>query len=60
MMDSGGGNFAFNLYGVGPDNVGGTADDTNVRFVTDTYSPAEGFTGEENTLNVSAWAYSGR
>ncbi|WP_426246860.1 pre-peptidase C-terminal domain-containing protein [Nocardioides sp. LHG3406-4] len=60
MMDSGGANFAFNLYGVGPDNVGGTADDTNVRFLTDTYTPVEGFTGLENTLNVSAWAYSGR
>lgn len=60
VMDSGGSNFAQNLYGVGPDNIGGTADDVNVRFVTDTYSPAEGFTGEENTLNVTAWAYAGR
>lgn len=60
VMDSGGSNFAQNLYGVGPDNIGGTADDDNVQFVTDTYSPAEGFTGEENTLNVTAWAYAGR
>ena len=28
-------------------------------FATDTYSPAEGFTGQENTLNVTAWAYAG-
>lgn len=60
MMDSGGSNFAFNLYGVGPDEIGGTADDTNIRFLTDTYAPVEGFTGEENTLNVTAWAYAGR
>ena len=60
MMDSGGANFATNLYGVGPDGIGGTADDDNVRFVTDTYAPVEGFTGLEGTLNVSAWAYSGR
>lgn len=60
MMDSGGANFAQNLYGVGPDGVGGTADDLNVRFVSDTYAPVEGFTGLENTLNVSAWAYAGR
>lgn len=60
VMDSGGANFATNLYGVGPDGIGGTADDANVRFVTDTYSPVEGFTGLENTLNVSAWAYAGR
>lgn len=60
MMDSGGANFATNLYGVGPDGIGGTADDANVQFVTDTYAPVEGFTGLEDTLNVSAWAYSGR
>lgn len=55
LMDSGGANFQ-NLFGVGPDGVGGTADDADVDFVTDTYSPAEGFTGLENTLNVAAWA----
>ncbi|QBR92146.1 pre-peptidase C-terminal domain-containing protein [Nocardioides euryhalodurans] len=60
MMDSGGENFAENLYGVGPDGIGGTADDENIRFVTDVYSPVEGFTGLEDTLNVAAWAYSGR
>jgi len=60
MMDSGGANFGTNLYGVGPDNVGGTADDENIQFQIDTYSPAEGFTGLENTENVSSWAYAGR
>ncbi|WP_210650274.1 pre-peptidase C-terminal domain-containing protein [Nocardioides sp. SYSU D00065] len=60
MMDSGGANFGVNLYGVGPDNVGGTADDENIEFRTDVYAPVEGFTGLENTENVTSWAYAGR
>ena len=60
MMDSGGANFGLNLYGVGPDNVGGTADDENIEFETDVYAPVEGFTGLENTENVTSWAYAGR
>ncbi len=60
IMDSGGGFFAQNLYGVGPDMIGGTADDENTMFETDTYSPAEGFTGLEDTLNVTAWGYAGK
>lgn len=56
LMDAGGANFQ-NLYGVGPDGVGGTADDEDVDFALDTYLPAEGFTGQENTLNVAAWGY---
>ncbi|WP_175539648.1 PPC domain-containing protein [Nocardioides exalbidus] len=60
MMDSGGANFGQNLYGVGPDGVGGTADDENIEFVVDTYSPVEGFTHEEDTENVTSWAYAGR
>jgi hypothetical protein len=60
MMDSGGANFGQNLYGVGPDNIGGTADDENIEFETDVYSPVEGFTGLENTENVTSWAYAGR
>lgn len=57
LMDSGGANFGTNLYGVGRDNIGGTADDEDIDFGTDAYDPLEGFTGSENTLNVSAWAY---
>ena len=57
LMDSGGANFGTNLYGVGPDNIGGTADDEDIDFGTDNYAPEEGFAGLENTLNVSAWAY---
>ncbi|GGQ62515.1 PPC domain-containing protein [Couchioplanes azureus] len=49
LMDAGGANFD-KLFGVGPDGVGGTADDTDVDFVRDTFSPAEGFVGTEDTL----------
>lgn len=55
LMDQGG-NFPV-LYGVGPDGVGGTADDDDVDFGEDRFNPAEGFTGLENTLNRSAWAF---
>jgi hypothetical protein len=48
-MDAGGANFQ-NLFGVGPDNVGGTADDLDVDFGDDVFSPAEGFVGTEDTL----------
>jgi hypothetical protein len=59
LMDAGGGDFGA-LYGVGPDRVGGTADDADVDFVTDEYFPMEVFTGKENTLNVAAWAHVGQ
>ena len=49
LMDSGGANFGV-LFGVGPDGVGGTADDTDVDFGDSQFSPAEGFTGTEDTL----------
>ncbi len=55
-MDAGGANFQ-HLFGVGPDRIGGTADDANVQFLEDVYTPDEGFTGIEDTLNVTAWAY---
>lgn len=44
-----GGNFPV-LYGVGPDGVGGTADDVDVDFGEDRFVPSEGFTGVEDTL----------
>ncbi len=56
LMDQGG-NFPL-LYGVGPDGIGGTADDVDVDFGEDTYNPGEGFTGVEDTLNNTAWAFS--
>jgi hypothetical protein len=49
LMDSGGANFDV-LFGVGPDGVGGTADDADVDFGEDAFSPAEGFVGTEDTL----------
>jgi hypothetical protein len=45
-----GGNFPL-LYGVGPDGVGGTADDPDVDFGEDVFNPGEGFTGIEDTLS---------
>ncbi|SDU97901.1 pre-peptidase C-terminal domain-containing protein [Microlunatus sagamiharensis] len=57
LMDEGGSNFGANLYGVGRDGVGGTRDDEDVRFRTDAYSRLETYSGQENTLNVSAWAF---
>jgi len=54
LMDAGG---AFpGLFGVGPDRIGGTADDVDYDFGDDTLYPAEGFTGVEDTLNTCAWA----
>ncbi|MDG4821791.1 DVUA0089 family protein [Asanoa sp. WMMD1127] len=47
LMDQGG-NFPL-LYGVGPDGVGGTADDPDVDFGEDEFNPSEGFTGIEDT-----------
>lgn len=49
LMDQGGANFQ-NLYGVGPDGVGGTADDADVDFGDDVFAPTEGFVGVEDTL----------
>ncbi|WP_130507677.1 PPC domain-containing protein [Krasilnikovia cinnamomea] len=49
LQDSGGANFDV-LFGVGPDGVGGTADDPDVDFGEDRFSPAEGFVGTEDTL----------
>jgi hypothetical protein len=38
-------------FGYGPDGIGGTADDTRPKFGQDTFAPAEGFTGTEDTRN---------
>nr|WSY57001.1 PPC domain-containing protein [Streptomyces sp. NBC_00886] len=56
LMDQGG-NIA-QMLGVGADGIGGTADDVDVDFTTDSYTPQEPFTGFENTLDTTAWAYS--
>ncbi|XVU21911.1 PPC domain-containing protein [Actinoplanes sp. CA-054009] len=49
LQDAGGTGFA-TLFGVGPDGVGGTADDIDVDFGEDAFLPAEGFVGTEDTL----------
>jgi hypothetical protein len=54
LMDAGG-NFP-GLFGVGPDRIGGTADDVDYDFGHDVFFPSEGLTGTEDTLNTSAWA----
>jgi hypothetical protein len=56
LMDAGG-EHPDVMYGVGPDHVGGTSDDTDVDFGEDAYLPEEGFTGVQDTRNNSAWAF---
>ncbi|MBF9129207.1 PPC domain-containing protein [Plantactinospora sp. S1510] len=53
VMDQGG-NFPV-MFGVGPDGVGGTADDVDVDFGEDEFNPNEGFTGIEDTLSRIAF-----
>jgi hypothetical protein len=48
LMDQGGN--AEQMFGVGPDGVGGSADDVDVDFGDDTINPSEGFVGTEDTL----------
>ncbi|MER5261748.1 hypothetical protein ABTZ99_06650 [Actinosynnema sp. NPDC002837] len=45
------------MFAVGPDGVGGTADDPDLDFTEDELSPAEGFTGTEDTVTRTAWAF---
>ncbi len=54
----GGGNATAQMLGVGADGIGGTADDVDVDFTTDSYTPQEPFTGFEDTLDTTAWGYS--
>ena len=56
LMDSGGIRFD-RFYGVGPDGIGGTADDRDVEFGKDDLDPEEGFLGVEDSLNFTAWAF---
>lgn len=55
IMDQGGN--PKGMFGVGPDGIGGTADDLDVDFHEDVLNPNEGFTGIEDSLNRTAWAY---
>ncbi|PWK80785.1 hypothetical protein C8D88_12263 [Lentzea atacamensis] len=55
IMDQGGN--PKGMFGVGPDGIGGTADDIDVDVTEDVLNPGEGFTGIEDTVNRTAWAY---
>ncbi|MDP9795346.1 hypothetical protein J2S43_003858 [Catenuloplanes nepalensis] len=55
IMDEGGSDPAF-FFGVGPDGVGGTADDVFARYGPGPLSTFEGFDGTENTAVRTAWA----
>jgi hypothetical protein len=60
LMETGGEEVMPTFYGVGPDGIGGTTDDTDTHLETDQYARAEGFTGTEDTLNITGWAYPAR
>ena len=55
VMDPGGNPTV--MFEVGPDGVGGTSDDPDLDFHEDELSPAEGFTGIEDTVTRTAWAF---
>ena len=54
VMDAGGAGFG-TLFGVGPDGIGGTADDVDVDFGDSPFTPDEGFVGTEDTLGRIAF-----
>lgn len=56
LMDQGGN--PAQMYGVGPDGIGGTSDDVDVDFGKDAYSPSEGYAGTQDTLAVTAFGLS--
>lgn len=58
VVDQGGGSFP-RYFGVGPDNVGGTADDELPVFGPGPFSPTEGFSGIEDTAVRTAWGLAG-
>lgn len=53
VMDEGGD--VTGIFAVGPDNIGGTADDPDADLSTDVFSLFEGFTGTEDSLNRVAF-----
>ncbi|WP_170323573.1 PPC domain-containing protein [Cryptosporangium phraense] len=53
LMDQGG-NFA-QLWGVGKDGLGGTADDVDVDYGRDVFDPVEGFSGTQNAGANTQW-----
>jgi hypothetical protein len=59
IMDAGGGPHVADFFGVGPDGVGGSADDTDNDLIVDVFRPLEEFTGIEDTVNRTAFGLSG-
>lgn len=53
LMDNGGNSPL--MFGVGIDGKGGTADDVDVDFGKDIYSPSEGLGGLQDTRSVTAF-----
>src|SRR5690348_13194333 len=59
LMDGGAPADPASAFGVGPDGIGGTADDvTTATFVPDAYNPNEAFTGVEDTRAVASFGLS--
>lgn len=57
LMDNGGNSPL--MFGVGIDGKGGTADDVDVDFGKDIYSPSEGLGGLQDTRSVTAFGLTG-
>lgn len=57
LMDAGGAGIP-NFFGVGPDGIGGTADDTDTDLTVDTFRPLEEFTGTEDSINRTGFGLS--
>lgn len=55
LMDPGGDPAV--MFAVGPDGVGGTADDPDLDLTAEELSPSEGFTGIEDTVARTSWAF---
>jgi hypothetical protein len=58
LMDGGAGLAPADAFGVGPDGIGGTADDVALRLGRDAFDPGEAFAGVQDTLNVTAFGLS--
>ncbi|WP_020574528.1 PPC domain-containing protein [Actinopolymorpha alba] len=53
LMDTG---HIYDLFGLGPDRIGGTEDDIDNSFTHDVFEPTQGFSGLENTIDRTGFA----
>lgn len=58
IQDAGGASLANNIVGVGADGIFGTADDIDINFNPDVFTPFEFFDGTANSLNSIAFGLS--